>query len=245
MEYLKTKVRLRRREVLIGALVLFGAGAAAGGIGVSAFERQFQELPLKPEHGDAESNLTVQWLPETVSRWKPQIEKYSRNYDIDPNLTAILMTLESGGDPNASSGVANGLMQITDLRAGDINSKYLHEKRDSYDLKDPETNIEFGVANIKALVNEFGGSEQGPSWDTTVALVAAGYNGGEGAANDYFKGGLQGLKYQETYTYVRYATTMWRERHDDKSFAYRSWYDQGNGQALVRNAETYQLPASE
>lgn len=242
MERLPLKLELSRRKMLLGAAGIFATGIIAGGFGIAAVERIPQDSALKPENGDAQANLAIEWLPTTVSRWKPQIEKHSRQYDVDPNLVAIIMTIESGGDPNADSGIATGLMQITDKRATDIASKFLDEQRQEYNLKDPDTSIELGVANIRQLVKVFGSSDQGPSWDKTVGLVAAGYNGGEGAANDYFKEGLSGLKDQETYSYVRYATTMWRERHDDKSFAYRFWYDQANGQALVKNAEKYVAP---
>lgn len=242
MEYLRSNPELTRRKLLIGAAGIFGAGILAGGLGVDAFERSHQDSPLKPENGEAQANLVIEWLPDTVSRWKPQIEKYSRQYDIDPNLTAIIMTIESGGDPNADSGVATGLMQITDVRATDIAHKFLDKPRQDYKLNDPDTSIEFGAANIRHLVEVFGSSDQGPSWDKTAGLVAAGYYGGEGAADTYRQHGLKGLNDQGTHNYVRYVTTMWHERHDDKSFTYHYWYEQGNGQALVRNAEKYIAP---
>jgi soluble lytic murein transglycosylase-like protein len=230
--------------MLIGAAGIFAVGALAGGLGVAAFERISQDSPLKPESGDAQSNLVIEWLPDTVKRWKSQIEKYSSMYEIDPNLLAIMMTVESGGDPAADSGVAQGLMQITKPTADDIAKKYLKVEKTDFDLKTPETSIEFGAAYVRYLVGEFGDASQGPSWDETVSLVAAGYNGGPGGAIAYRDHKWKGLEEyaQQTFNYTRYVRVMWQERHDDKSFAYRFWYEQGNGQALVKDAEKYAAP---
>lgn len=238
-ESLLQKSRLTRREIAIGFIAL-----SLGGMLGAQIERPDASLPLKPENGEAQSTINIEWLPATVKRWKSEIEKQSSEYGIDPNLPAIIMTIESGGDPNANSGQAIGLMQIAPGTAGDIAHKFVHTPVDKYDLKNPNTSIEFGVAYIAHLIHDFGDSNQGPSWDKTVGLVAAGYNGGEeGGAKPYRDSGLAGLiGNQQTHDYVRYVTTMWDERHDDKSFALRYWLDQGNGQALITNAKKYKKP---
>lgn len=216
--------------------------------GVAAIEKISQKeplAPLTPENGNAESHLVVEWLPTTVSRWKPKIETYSHDYDIDPNLLAIMMTIESGGDPNANSGAAKGLMQITDPTARDIVSKHLRREYRSTDadLTNPDTSIEFGAAYIRYLIDQFGNPDQGPSWDETVTLVAAGYNGGPGAAAHYRDDKWKGLENyaHETFSYARYVRVMWQERHDPLSFTYRYWYDTANGKALIENAAHYKL----
>ncbi len=222
------------------------AAAAVAGLGVGAVAAVAIEhgpwnnpAPLRPENGNAENQLVIKWLPPTVTRWASTIEQYSQQYQIDPNVPAIIMTIESGGDPRANSGVAKGLMQITEARAQDIAAKFLQKPVETYDLYDPDTAIEFGVANIRKLIDEFGTSSQAPTWDKTVGLVAAGYFGGEGSAREYRDKGLDGVKGQGTYNYIRYVTTMWRERYDSKSFAYRYWHDQANGEALVSQAQKY------
>lgn len=244
MEQQPHKLKFTRREALIGAAA-FSAGILSALGGAAIVDRIKEASEPKPEIGKAESNLVIEWIPATVSRWKPQIEKYSDSYQIDPNLLAIIMTVESGGDPRADSGEAKGLMQVTDPTAENIAKHHLHDERTGYDLLDPETNIEFGAAYMRHLINRFGNVSQGPSWDETVSLVAAGYNGGpDGGAlafrNDKWKG-LENYD-RQTFNYVRYVHVMWQERHDPLSFAYRHWYDTGNGQALVRNAEKYVMP---
>ncbi len=239
MEEDSREARVTRRDVLKigGAGLLAGVLLTLGGEAVVRFATQPQAL--RPENGEAQSAMVIPWLPDTVKRWREPIERYSKQYQIDPNLVAIIMTIESGGDPNADSGQALGLMQITPDRAHDIATKFLHKPRSTYDLHDPETAIEFGAANLRRLADEFGKSSQGPSWNQTGGLVAAWYYGGEGASITYKHGGLNAVTDQGTHNYIRYASTMWAERHDDKSFAYRYWFDQGNGQALVHNAEKY------
>ncbi|MEP7204749.1 MAG: transglycosylase SLT domain-containing protein [Candidatus Saccharibacteria bacterium] len=244
MEMFPDKLRFSRRDVLIGALALT-VGVLIESPSHSFFDQTRNMSPLAPENGEAQSTLEIEWLPDTVKRWKTLIEKFSHQYDIDPDLTAIIMTVESGGDPNAQSKYATSLMQITPDRAKDIANNFMKPPRKSYDLKDPATAIEFGVLNIRHLTDKFGNPNQGPAWDKTVGLVAAGYNGGEGVAQQYLDGGLKGLEdNKESHAYVRYVTRMWDERHDDKSFAYRAWLNplEGNGQALVNNAAKYVKP---
>jgi hypothetical protein len=238
--------KISRREILIGATSLsLGVLATVGGVTLFERMKNNQEvLPLTPGYGDAEKNLVIEWLPGTVKRWKPQIEKYSSEYEIDPNLLAIMMTVESGGDPNADSGVAKGLMQVTDLTARDINDRLIANKKNEYDLKDPDVSIEFGAVYVRYLIDQFGDADQGPSWDETVSLVAAGYNGGPTAAKLYRDKKWQGLEGYDlqTLNYTRYVRVMWQERHDPLSFTYRYWHDTANGKALVNNAEKYRLP---
>lgn len=245
-ERLSKKLKPTRRELLVGTAAL-SLGILSTLVGVNVAERLANEHnhPLAPESGYAERHLAVAWLPDTVKRWQPKIEQYAGKYDIDPNLIAIIMTVESGGDPRADSGAAKGLMQITDPTASDIAHRILKEKRDTYDLHDPDTSIEFGAAYLRYLANEVGDASQGPSWDETVTLISAGYNGGLKAADAYRDHKWQGLTDydQQTLHYARYVHVMWQERHDPLSFAYRYWYDTANGKALVDKAEQYKLPS--
>lgn len=249
-DYLKSKTELKRRDVLVGTSLLLGAGAMVGFFGGKALEPARQEQvpqdsPLKPEDGEAQSSLVIEWLPDTVKRWKPQIEKYSNEYEVDPNLLAIMMTIESGGDPHADSGAAKGLMQVTDKTAEDIAAMYLKNTVTKFDITDPETNIEFGAAYVRYLINRFGNADQGPSWDETVTLVAASYNGGpDGGGKTYRDNKWAGLEAydRQTLNYARYVRVMWQERHDPRSFTYYYWREIAKGQALIDNAEKYHLP---
>lgn len=191
-----------------------------------------QGQPLHPQA----AAITAPWIPSTVKHWQTPIVAMSKKYDVDPNLLAIIMTLESGGYAKANSGEAQGLMQITPGTGKDIASKFLKQPRTTYDLYDPKTNIEFGAAYLSYLRDEFGAVNQGPSWDTTVELVAAGYNGGPGGANDVEQG--RGLEDIQTVVYSRDAFNMWRERHASKSPTLERWLARG-GSDLVTAAKDH------
>jgi soluble lytic murein transglycosylase-like protein len=221
----------RRRDWLF----IFAGALIIGAIWVISVLVTHSRLPLKPQSG----SITASWIPQTVKKWQAPIDEMAKKYQVDPNLIAIVMTMESGGDPKAQSAAgAHGLMQITDVTAKDIASKYLKKPVSrNYDLSNPNDNIEFGVAYLAKLREAFGDWKQGPSWDSTVELVAAGYNGGPGAANRIYKG--EGLTDTQTVVYSRDAFNMWRERFQKDSPTYDRWLERG-GQDLIDAAKKQQ-----
>jgi soluble lytic murein transglycosylase-like protein len=192
------------------------------------------QTPLRPEA----DTITSPWIPATVKHWRGPIDDMAKKYKVDPNFVAIIMTMESGGDPKAhSSANAEGLMQITPPTAKDIAGKYLKQPVQKYNLKDPRTNIEFGTAYLAKLRDIFGAPGQGPTWNETVELVAAGYNGGPLASNHLEKG--LGLHDTQTVIYSRDAFNMWRERHSKNSPTFDRWKERG-GQELLDAAKKNQ-----
>ena len=105
----------------------------------------------------------------------------------------------------------------------------------NYSIDDPNTNIEFGTAYIAKLRDTFGDYTQGPTWNATAELVAAGYNGGPGAANSIFKG--DGINDTQTVVYSRDAFNMWRERNASSSPTYNRWLERG-GSTLINLAKS-------
>jgi hypothetical protein len=219
--------KMGRRDCL---LLFAGAAVVMAGVLLSGYIKNMQ-VPL----GVESPKVTTQWIPSTVRQWDKHIEEMAKKYDVDPNLIAIIITLESGGDPKAESPVgAKGLMQIMGPTAADIAIKFLKEPRKEYNLEDPRTNIEFGVAYLAYLRDEFGTVQQGPEWIATVELVAAGYNGGPGAANRLEQG--KGLTSSETVIYSRDAFNMWRERKSKSSPTFDRWGERG-GSRLIDQAK--------
>lgn len=211
-------------------MILLGAAIVLGGVLGSHFIRSLQ-VPLAPES----SGVTARWIPPTVRHWDKPVNEMAEKYKVDPNLIAIIITLESGGNPKAESPIgAQGLMQITTPTAKDIAAKFLKEPRKKYNLLDPRTNIEFGAAYLAYLRDEFGTIQQGPTWVSTVELIAAGYNGGPGAANNLEQG--KGLRSAETVVYSRDAFNMWRERHASQSPTFNRWKERG-GSELINAAK--------
>jgi soluble lytic murein transglycosylase-like protein len=174
------------------------------------------------------------WIPSTVKHWQDPINEMAKKYDVDSNLVAIVMTVESGGYEKAkSSADAQGLMQVTPPTAKDIASKHLKKPVKSYNLQDPKTNIEFGTAYLAYLRKTFEESDQGPSWNSTVELVAASYNGGPLAGLHLGQG--KGLHDPQTVIYSRDVFNMWRERHAKNSPTFDRWKERG-GSILIDEA---------
>lgn len=211
-------VKPSRRDAV---MIVTGGMLFLAAIGLVTFIKG-TPTPLKPES----SSITTPWIPETVKRYEKIISEMGQKYDIDPNLIAIITTMESGGYPKAKSGVgAEGLMQVIPATAKDIAARYTKEPRKKYDLYDPQTNIEFGTAYLAMLRDEYGTAKQGPSWDSTVELIAAAYNGGFVSANNLEQG--KGIESTETVVYSRDAFNMWRERHANKSLTFERWKERG------------------
>jgi soluble lytic murein transglycosylase-like protein len=218
--------KLTRRDFLMFAV---GAVAVLAVVGVVRLIYDTQ-TPLKPQS----KSVTSPWIPPTVRKWDKPINEMASKYKVDPNLIAIIITLESGGDPKAYSDAdAKGLMQITAPTAKDIAAKFVKKPVAKYDLYDPATNIEFGTAYLAWLRDEFGEPSQGPDWNSTVELIAAGYNGGPGAANRLEQG--KGLTDEQTVVYSRDAFNMWRERHAKTSPTFERWKERG-GIDLINQA---------
>ena len=97
--------------------------------------------------------------------YKLEISAAAVEYGLDPLFVAAVIKAESSFDENASSGVAHGLMQLTDDTAAFIaeRTELDYEKR-----REPRTNIRMGCYYISYLSEKFG--------DVETALAA--YNAG-------------------------------------------------------------------
>ena len=218
--------RLSRRDA---AMFVLGIVIALAGIGIHRFQLDHRTaIPYQSAGVDSP------WIPSTVKHWNGTINEMGKKYDVDPNLIAIIMTLESGGYAKANSGQAQGLMQITPLTAKDIADKYLKQPVASYNLYDPKTSIEFGAAYLAKLRDTFEKPDQAPSWDITVERVAASYNAGFIAGLHLEEG--KGLHDTQALSYSRDAFNMWRERHASDSPTFDRWKERG-GKLLIQAAQ--------
>lgn len=228
--------KLRRLLTLSNrdAVMLLLGALAAIVIGGAIMVLQSKETVMTYQ----ENGITAKWIPPTVRHYERDIEEMAERYDIDANLVAIIMTMESGGNPKAKSEVgAQGLMQIMPTTGKDIATKYVKEPRDNYDLYDPRTNIEFGTAYLALLRDEYGISQYGPDHTRSVELIATAYNAGFGAANALEQG--EGLRDTQPVIYSRDAFNMWRERVSDTSPTFDRWKERG-GTALLDAAAAEQ-----
>ncbi len=106
------------------------------------------------------------------------INKYSKEYNLDPLFVLSIIKAESKFDSNAKSHKdAYGLMQITDSTGEWIASQMKIKNFSENMLYDEETNIKMGCWYLNNLHKEFGDKD----------LVIAAYNAGRGNVNKWLK----------------------------------------------------------
>ncbi len=101
------------------------------------------------------------------------INKYSREYNLNPYLVMGVIRTESDFVSDAHSGFAGGLMQLTEETAAWNAEKLGIEV---YDFMDPETNIMLGCHYLRYLIDNYSG---------VVNTALAAYNGGMGNVSEW------------------------------------------------------------
>lgn len=140
--------------------------------------------------------------------YEEHIIKYSKEYKIEPALSAAIIYTESHFNPKAVSRVgARGLMQIMPSTGVGIAERIGDEKMG--DLFDPETNIRYGIYYIAEKISYYNG-------DINAALAA--YNGGNAVGNRYVVSrSTEGLP-RETQGYIKTVNvtkTMYEKLYSD------------------------------
>lgn len=110
-------------------------------------------------------------------RYSKYVEKYSKEYKIDPYLVYAIIKAESNFKQDATSNKgAKGLMQVTDSTGKWIAEKLKIDGFEINDLYDPEINIKIGCWYVDNLRTEFDGN-------TILAITA--YNSGIGRVKQW------------------------------------------------------------
>ncbi len=133
------------------------------------------------------------------------IVKYAKENELDPFLVMAVIKAESNFVPEAHSGIAGGLMQLTEDTAK-WNAEDMHYFG-SYDYMDPETNIMFGCHYLRHLIDIY----------KNVDTVLAAYNGGMGNVDEWLKNpdysddgkSLKYIPFPETRNYVVRVNEYW------------------------------------
>lgn len=139
------------------------------------------------------------------------IEASSTEYGLSPYLTAAVIEVESGWDADARSARgAEGLMQLMPDTAQDMIDKGLVDGAvySADDLFDPETNIQFGCAYLRYLLNYFNGS---------VDQAIAAYNAGMGHVDEWAAEETvlhNAITFPETQAYLVHVLTAY-DRYND------------------------------
>lgn len=212
--------------------------APAGIDQAAAVETVPETLPNNNSEVETLPDLGIPWLPPTVRYWGNEIQSAAAAYQVDPQLISIIITLESGGWPQAiSPAEAQGLMQIWPPTGRSLAAE-LGMAEGQYSLLEPVTNTTFGALKLRQLLNSYQPPGEITLSDYTIQMVSMGYNGGEGRVNNH----LAGLPIpRETQIYSSYAVEMWQQRAQPSSLAFERWKspDFGNGNYLISKAQEF------
>lgn len=170
----------------------------------------------------APASISVAFTPE-VQYWGEDIVAWAQAYQLDPNLIATVMQIESCGDPNAISPAgAAGLFQVMPYHFAE-----------GENALDPDTNALRGVAYLAESLGRANGH---------VGLALAGYNGGPGAI-------VQGWSSWtvETRYYFRWGSGIYREVASgwEASPTLAAWLQAGGASLCEQAALSQQALAGE
>jgi soluble lytic murein transglycosylase-like protein len=179
----------------------------AAGRTISAIPRT---VGIAPSTG---SGVIAPLFSDSVEYWGDHIAAWSARYNVDPNLLATIMQIESCGDANVSSYAgAQGLFQVMPFHFASGENQL-----------DPDTNAMRG-ANF---INECLGWSNGD-----VGLALACYNGGPSLVNRPYTSWPN-----QTQRYYQWGTTIYADAQQgkDTSDSLARWLNAG-GVSLCNNA---------
>ncbi len=182
--------------------------AVSAGIYGLLYEASSQRPSPRPD-------LSSIFMP-SVQYWKNDIIDWAADYDLDPNLAATVMQIESCGFSEAGSGAgAMGLFQVMPF----------HFEADEQPY-DPDTNALHGLAYLSLGLEKSGGH---------AGLALAGYNGGHGVIYRNYESWAY-----ETKRYYRWGSGIYREASAGwlSSPSLLAWLAAG-GQSLCDEAEVH------
>ncbi len=147
------------------------------------------------------AELSPLFRPE-VRAWSDSIARWATASGLDPNLVAVVMQIESCGDPRAlSRSGAMGLFQVMPF--------HFHVSDDPYD---PDTNALRGLTYLKRALEAANGDPR---------LALAGYNGGIGVIHR-----AEWLWPAQTARYVQFGAPIYEDarRGATASPMLEAWY---------------------
>ena len=140
-----------------------------------------------------------------TKEYTEQVEKYSKEYNVDTNLVYAVIKAESNFKPNAKSNKnAIGLMQLMEDTAKDLVKRVdlkIKEEEIKGKLYDVDININLGTKYLSILLERYGNVE--------IAVTA--YNAGIGTVDNWIEkdiiksdgSNIENIPYRETNNYVR------------------------------------------
>lgn len=160
----------------------------------------------------ASAGLSSIFTPE-IQHWSDSILRWAAAADLDPNLAAVVMQIESCGDPRATSRAgAMGLFQVMPFHFLSAENPY-----------HPDTNALRGLGYLKRSLEAASGNPR---------RALAGYNGGIGVI-----GRAESSWAGETQRYVYYGEPIYADARSGKTSSpmLNEWYAR-YGAGLCRQA---------
>ena len=155
------------------------------------------------------TRVSIAWLPADVARWIPQLEAAASRHGVHPDLLALIMQIESGGDPEAKSPAgARGLMQLMPATARAIAIARGEPAPTLEDLLDPELNLDFAAFHLAQLEADL--IDGRATTAREVGRLGVAYNGGLDTALRWL-GGDARLR-PETRKYRKTLMKLWKRR---------------------------------
>ena len=170
-------------------------------LAIFAFRQPTPTAVMAAPAESATGGLAPFFRPE-VLHWSDSILRWSATAGVDPNLAAVVMQIESCGDPRARSrSGAMGLFQVMPFHFTLTDNPY-----------DPDTNALRGLGYLARSLQAAGGNAR---------LALAGYNGGIGVIAR-----AEWTWPAETQRYVRYGAPIYEDalRGETQSAALDEWY---------------------
>lgn len=136
-------------------------------------------------------------------KYSEYVEKYAKEFNVDPLLIFSMIKAESNFDEKAqSSSGAKGLMQLMEATAIEVANKIDEPLVEQENLLEPEKNIMIGTKYYAELLKNYDGN---------MLLALTAYNAGMGNVNEWIKNGIikkdgsdiENIPYKETNMYVR------------------------------------------
>ncbi len=212
-------IRLSPLGVLIaGLLALNWAWGLSGPILASA-GLALPAAPIVEAAAEPEAPAISPIFTREVQHWADRIVAWAALYELDPNLVATVMQIESCGWPGAiSSSSAQGLFQVMPYHFADGEA-----------MQDPDTNARRGLAYLALGLARAGGD---------AGLALAGYNGGHSQI-----GKAAALWPAETRRYWYWGTGIYADASGGlaDSPRLREWIGAGGASLCARAAQALEL----
>lgn len=169
---------------------------------LSSFALLFAQKPQLSSQKLQSNHTIAPFFEDSVQYWNEDIQRWALEFDLDPNLIATVIQIESCGDPTVSSSAgAMGLFQVMPF--------HFYPGEDPFE---PQTNA---LRGLNYLNQSLLAAKNDP------VLAMAGYNGGIGVIEL-----LSTQWYDETQRYVYWGFRLLQDAEAGLAYsaAYEEWY---------------------